>query len=466
MPDGSAWNLVDYVPGLDAELTKRGGWAYGSNDINAVTSTASYVYAVFYAPFSGGAQLVALDEDATLYKINIATLVVTNVGAATSKPRQLGFHRNKLVIPGDGSTVPRKYDGSSISSLTGAPEGQYVTAYRDRTVLAGKTSLPTYIYFSAAGDPTTWDTTNTWVSVNQPVTGLASLPGALMVFQNTVTSRIRGSTPPPQTDMILDDPLFNVGCTDVRSIAVTSSVCAFANPLGVYLTNGTNLPTDLTEAAGIKRYWQSVLVGYDASMWTLAGGFYQNSYVIAVMNGATFKDAFVFDLRSYSVRRLSNFQALCFANGTAISEELWFGLRSGLPGSEVRLGKFSTTFLPSSTVKNDANGTAVAPVVELPIYGAQPAGKKTWRAVYIEYDCEDAATDNPTLTVSYIKDQDDAYTALSPALVEATTKTRSRLAVRLPSSALGLKIAQTNASASTRIHSIQADVHAREGSRL
>ncbi|HEY5990917.1 MAG TPA: hypothetical protein VIV12_31655, partial [Streptosporangiaceae bacterium] len=218
---------------------------------------------------------------------------------------------------------------------------------------------------------------------------------------------------------------------------------------------------DLTRAAGIKRYWQSILTGYDSSTWTLSAGFYQNNYVISVMNGSTFVDAFMFNLEGYTAVRLANMTAIAFANATQIAEELWFGLRD-----ELRLGKFSTVFTPSAAYKNDGDGTAVVPVLETPLYGANPPAQKSWRFAYVEYDCRDAATDNPVLTVSYAKNPGDAYTALSPTLAETTNRGRKRISLRFQSDGLAFKTAQSNASSVTRIYAVQADVHAREQSRL
>ena len=464
MPEGSAWSLVDYIPDLDAPLRKRGGWAYSSSSLSAVsasTASATYVFHVRYAPFVAAAKLCVFDEDGRLYTVNTSTNAVTDIGAAVT-PLQTAFHGDKLIIPASGgATGVKYYDGSTLGALSAsAPCAKYTTVYRDRTLLANTNAQPRYVYFSGAGDPTSWDTTNGWLQVGAPVTGLAALPGALMVFQDVRTSRIRGFTPPPDSDMQVDDPLFEIGCTDARSIAVTAGFVVFANPEGVYSSNGTNLPTDLTALVGLKRLWQTTMSGYDASTWTIAGGFYRTNYIVTVMNAGTFKDCFVFDLANFRCWRASNMTAACFNGATQISEELWFGLRD-----ETKLAKASPMWAPAAAYKNDGDGTAVAPVLESALYGADPPGLKTWRHVYLEYEMTDAATDNPVLTVSHLKNPSDSYTALSTTLAE-TGRTRKRLGLRFPSDGLAFKIAQTNASANTFIHALEADVHGREQSRI
>src|SRR3972149_5671631 len=114
LPGNACWNLVDYLPGLDAPLTKRGGWSYGSADISATKSTASYILAGAYAPFAAAAKNCAIDEDGELYVIASGG-GVTDVGAAVTSGGPLAFHRNKLIIAASyGVTAPKYYDGSTL----------------------------------------------------------------------------------------------------------------------------------------------------------------------------------------------------------------------------------------------------------------------------------------------------------------------------------------------------------------
>lgn len=467
MPQGSSWNMVDLIPDLGAPNRKRGGWGYASPALSASAATGStYVSAVKRAPFTAGAKLCAVTDDAKLVTI-ASDSSATLVGSAVAAAQNPVFHSQKLILPSsDGTTAPKYYDGTTLGNLAGSPPaGKYATVYADRTVLAHTAANPERIYFSGASDPTSWDTTNSWRSFISSVTGLAALPGALLVFQSAATSRVRGATPPPGSDQIVDDPLFTVGCTDARSIVVTGAYAIFANPLGVYRTNGTAFPEDLTKQCGISSYWQSVLASY-SSTWTLAAGIYRNYYVISVMDGSTFKDAFMFDLSpgKYAAYRVSNLKALCFDNAVTVGEELYFGLRSAS-----RVGKLSTIFSPSATYKNDADGTAVAPVWETTLFGGDNK-RKTWRSVIVDFDMRDSASDNPTIQIAYVANPEDSYTDISSGsgglLSETTNKSRKRVLLNVPSDAIALRFTQANASSDTRFYGLSADVHAREGSRL
>jgi hypothetical protein len=428
--------------------------------VSSSSVTPDYVFSTVYAPFKATPRVVAIGDNAVLYIVNPDTLAVSTVGAAV-RPLQTAFHNDKLILPSSVSGgAPLYFDGNTTYSL-GGPSGKYACMYKDRTILANTIANPTYLYFSDAGDPTTWDTTNSWLSVGSPVTGLASLPAALMVFQEESTARIRGSTPPPDTDMIVDDPVFNIGCTDARSIAVSGPYACFCNPTGIYLTNGTNQPTDVTEVAGFKTYWTSLFTGYDPETWTIAGGFYQNNYVVSVMNGTTFVDGFCINLDTYAMWRISNLTGACFASAVQIQEELWFGLRD-----EAKLATFSTVFSPAAAYKQDGDGTDIEPVLETPIYGTDPSGVKTFRSLYLGYDCRDAASDDPILTVSYLTDLDGSYTAMSPTFAETTARDTAKAPVDIANDGIAFKVAQTNSSSLTRLFSLDANAHARERSRL
>lgn len=468
LPKGTSWNIVDFLPDLQAKLRKRGGWTWGSDAFTTVHAGSDECVALTYTDFLAGSKLCAVSRDvgvdARLITVNPTTQALALIGTLNGVPAQNPvLHNNLLVIPqGAGTTAPQSYDGvTTLANLAGTPPtGMYGCVYKDRTILARTQAKPNWLYFSKAGDPLVWDTTNSWWAVTQPITGLAALPNSLLIFGNTITARLRGSTPPPGTDMILDDPIFAVGCTDARSIVVNGGYCAFANPTGVYLSNGTNLPEDLTQSCGIKRYWVELLQAYDSATWTLAGGTYNNQYVITIMNGGTFIDCLMFDIDARNVVRLSNMKALCYAHAVTIGEELYFGLKSA-----GRVGKFSSVWTPSAAVKTDADGTAVAPLVETVLYRDRP-GKKTWRSLYVTYDMRDAANDNPILNVSYIRNPEDAYTQLPDPLTETTNYFRARRPLRFPADAIAVKIQQQNASAETRIYDLEADLHERELSRL
>ena len=217
MPSGACWGLYDWIPGeLDAPLGKRGGYTYESNALTGVLSGADLVDSVIYAPFTAGAQLLAVPVNtgtaARLAQIN-STSSTTDRGLVGQPFGPMAFYRNKVYIPnGAGTSAPYVYTGSSSATvLTGSPpSGKHLAVYKDRLVLAGTSAEPQRLYFSDAGDAASWDTTSRWIDSSGEIRGIYSLRNAILIWHPGFMERIIGSIPPPGSDMSLQ-PLSDVG---------------------------------------------------------------------------------------------------------------------------------------------------------------------------------------------------------------------------------------------------------------
>lgn len=464
MPAGSLWGATDMLPNLEAKLRERGGYTYASNDIAAVKTTAAYVSGGIYAPFVAAAKNVAIDEDGELYTI-AANGTVTDVGAAVAVAQNPVFHRDKAIIPAaGGATAPKKYDGSVISALGGSPPNAiFATVFSDRTVLGKTTANTNRIWFSGAGNPESYDTTNSYLDFTYPVSGLASMRTAILVFHDDYVSRIRGYTPPSVAggtgDFAVDDPMWPVGCSDARSIAYWADQVIFANADGIHVTDGAGVD-DLTRRCGMKRYWRdTIMSGYDTATWTIVGGVLNDHYIVAVMDGATFKAAAAIDMRGQAWWPLTNIDARAMWAKQGSVDELYFGRRGA-----ARVGAFASIFMPSASVKNDGDGDAVAGTWETPFYRGKP-GEKGWRRVFLTHYLEDYAADNPTVAASYVKTPEKTtYTSLTGTLAELAAENRKALALGFASDGVAFKFARANAG-DWRISSLEADVNMREQSR-
>lgn len=465
MPEGTSYNLVDWIPDeLGSPLAKRGGWSYESNDISATKGTASYVINGIYAPFAAASKNLCHDEDGELYSI-AANGTVTDIGASLVTRSQT-FHRDQVIIcSSTGAAAPKYYNGSTLGNLGGSPPSAFYTdVYKDRTVLARTTAQPPRVYFSGAGDPTSWDTTYGYVDADFPVTGVASLRNALIVFSSQQVERIIGSTPPPGTDMSRQT-LFRPGCADNRSIFVADDTCFFANPTGLYQTDGAAI-VDVTERGGMKRYWVEQMASYTTS-WSIACGRFRNWLLVSIMNGSSLVDAFMVHIYNRTWLRVSNLKATSFWSSVDLNPETYFGLRGG-----PRVCEVSSMWAPAAGVKNDADGTAVTPILETP-WVPKGASKALIRDVYLNYDLRDAATDNPTIACSYILSPElTSYAAIADfsgsayTLAETTEMTRVRRNVRHKAYGIAFKLAQSNASATTRLYRVETDEHKREMTSL
>ena len=310
LPAGSVWYATDLLPNISAKLRERGGYSNSASNIASSLSTAGYIEGGIYAPFVAGAKNLPIDEDGNMF--SIAAGSVSSLSAVGIVKQNPVFHRDKVIVfAAGGASAPKVYDGTTISALGGSPPTAiYSTVFTDRTVAGNTLAQPQRLFFSAAGNPASWDTTNSYIDFTDPITGLASLRTAILVFSLGNTSRIRGYTPPTVAggsgDFAVDDPLWDVGCSDARSIAYWNDQVIFANGSGIHITDGAG-QDDLTRRCGMKRYWQDTIMNGYTTSWTIVGGVIRDHYIVSVMNGATFKGAAVIDLRGQAWWPVINF---------------------------------------------------------------------------------------------------------------------------------------------------------------
>lgn len=457
LPTGALWYATDMLPNIGARARERGGWANASDSITATVATAAYIVAGAYVPYAAGNTQVAIDEDGNLVKI-VDDTSVTNVGACAVPRQNPVFHRDKLIVP---AATPKKVTNAAgtltIANLGGSPPGGlYAGVFNDRTLLARSAANPERLWFSDPGDPEGWDTINTYWDFGLPITALVSLRTAILVFHEAALSRLRGTTPPPGSDFIADDPLWNVGCSDARSIGLWKDQIIFASGGGIHITDGAGYD-NLTRLCGMQDFWLETLAGYSTS-WTITGAVIRDNYFLSVMNGSTLVHAAMIDLRRLAWWPLTNLKASSMWAAQSSTDELYFGRRDA-----ARVGKLSGIFTPAAANKTDGDGTAVAGTVETPFYRGSP-GEKSWRKLYLTDELEDYAADNPTVAASYIKTPEaTAYTALG-SFSETTGENRRRMTLGFAADGIALKLVRAGAG-DWRLQTIEAEVAPRERSR-
>lgn len=461
LPDGAVYDMVDFLPDIvKAPLAKRGGWSYLST---SNIGTANHIVAGAYAPFSTP-QHLAIDDGGNLYKIISGS--PTLIGSAFATKCRLIFYRDKVYITDPSSSSPPKvYNGTSLSNLTGAPAGSLVDSYKDMLILANTSTNKRGVYFSDSGDPTTWDTTHGFVNASMDLSAIWALRDSIIVFGTQRIERIIGSIPPPGGDMELQ-MLFGVGCDDPRSIVEFEDRVVFASSYGIFVTDGSAVD-DVTEIVGARPYWEQIMSGYSPSTWSIAAGRIRNSYVVSVMNGSTFVDCLMIDMQQKRWWRLSNVKATMFWGSVSAAPECFFASRVTR-----RVGMLSTIFYPSASNKSDADGTHVTPVLET---AWRPLGdsNSNLKSVVVDYELEDAASDNPTLSVEYALDPDaTSYTSVkdlsgaAKQLGETVEFQRREGFILKDARGVMFRISQSGPSSSTSIRSIAVKGHAREAGRI
>lgn len=476
MPANSSWNMVDLIPDYDAPARERAGWAYASDDVVALTAAASAVVAGLYPTFSptaGGAapQNIGVTEDGYIFKTALSgTPASTAIGAGHVLAQNPVFHGGTaasaataeytgLVIFPDSTqaAVPKKYDGVTLSDLGGSPPtARFATIYKDYTVLGdglvSSIHYPNRIWFSPVGDPdcgfsgsvTAWDTTDSWIDFSLPVAALGATKNVMLVFHDGQISRIRGNTPPPEEDMVVDDPWQKIGLLDPFSITEDQDLLYWCAPEGVFRTDGVTID-NITLKGGMLRYWLDLVADAD-STWHFATGIIRNKLLISVYSGTapsiTAQDAFIVDLSSYAWGRISNLPAASFWTGQyGAADDTYFGL-----ANDARVCRSNTMFsgLGDSTYKADADGTAIESMIETPYYELGRPGIKSIKGLHIGYYLSDYATDNPTVDVAYIKTPEATSYTSAATLSENTEYNRVRVPLGGRFYGLALKLTRSN----------------------
>jgi hypothetical protein len=496
MPPHSAWNMVDLVLNYGAPVRQRGGWTAFSSvaAITAASASASRVEAGISVTFSSGRQNLCIDEDGHLFNITSGGFPVS-IGSARTVLQNPVFHGGTavsaatavytglVIIPDStGAAVPKKYDGATLSDLGGAPpKARYASVYKDHTLLGngtvGSIVYPNRVWFSPDGDPdvavsgavTAWDTTDSWIDFSHDVKGFGATKSALLVFGDTTVSRIRGSTPPPDEDMVVDDRAFNVGLLDAFSIVEYQDNVFWCAPEGVFRSDGVILD-DLTRKGGMSHYWLDLAAG-GLQSGSIAMGIHRDQLFIALCSSSAFRDAFLVDLRSYAWVRLSNIDALAFWNGyetsragaTGLGDELYFG-RLG----EAKVGTLDSIFSKVGVAghKADGDGDNVLPVLETAFYEFGKPGLKRVKNCYTGYEITDYATDTPTAGVDYIlSPEETSYTDSFVDLGEQTAYRRDRFKIGRLAPGIALKLTRY-AAGDFLLYDLGFDTHPIEPSRL
>lgn len=457
IPPSALYNSVDWLLHKPGIMQKRGGTEYAG----PAMSGQDYAGSVIYAPFPAGAKLLVVNGgEGSIYECTSGAM--TDLGGSNAPDDSRAVFRpgatSYVVFPDPaGSVAPVAYDGSAAPANLGGspPAGRFGCVYKTRLVLGGTAANPQRIYFSPTPDiASAWDTTNSWIDADYEITGFAATNNMLLIFSQGHTERIIGSTPPPGSDMD-KSVIGSIGCTDARSIVVQENNVLFANPRGVWLTNGSGFASLTTEGL-VESYWQDLFSGYDPATWSIAAGIYRSFYFVSIMDGTTLIDTLMCNVPRRAWWRLSNINACYMTQSVGADDELYYADRV-----DPRVVKISGIFSPSSSNKNDANGTAVEPVADLRLNGTGP-GLKHFGFGRLTFDMRDSASDNPQLAVSVAAGIEATTFAAAPEspLSETTDADRQRVTIGKVSQGVNIRLDQTNASSKTEVYALEVEERA------
>ena len=380
LPEGSVWELVDWVPEImQAGARMRGAWLYQSD---ALPNNPD---GMLYTPFRAGAKLLVANG-ADLRVIPTTSIGSTSIGTIPATKQNPVFHRDRVIVPAsNGTSAPRyiTFNGT-VYTLTDGPAsaltGKYATVWKDRLVLANSIAFPSRVAYSKPGDPTAAFDAISIVDTSYDVTALATMRNQVLAFHDSAVERLRGTTPPDSTlsdptgDLILDSLFDKAGCYDARSVAYWNENVVFCDSRGIHLTDGA-ATKNVTQQAGVMNLWRTNWERPSGTPPLTTGGVvHRDYYIVTVRHTGQTPTTFVADMTTRRVFMLANCDCSCWAVASGTIERLF--------GSEVATKKVTDTtpiFSPNpSILQVDADGDAVLPVIATGWYplSKEPALKR------------------------------------------------------------------------------------------
>jgi hypothetical protein len=465
LPDGSLWQLRDWVPLiLQAGARIRGAWKYQSP---ALTNPPD---GMLYAPFRAGSRLLVANGTA-IHSVPVDSVGATSIGTIPAAMQNPVFWRNRAIVPAADGTSPARFivfDGTTFT-LTDAPgtalTGRFACIFKDRLVLGNSVGEPTQVAFCKPGDPTIpWDSISK-ISTSYMLTGIAAQRTQVLCFHQSSVERLRGTTPPDSTltdqtgDMILDVLFDRAGCYDARSIAYQNDNVLFADARGIFLTDGA-IVRNVTQQGGASNLWRETFELGGTSPLSIAGVVHQDYYICVVRHSGQPPISLVLDIDARRLFTLSNIDAACLAYSVGAAEKLF-----GVQTAEKRVTDLTPVFEPDSTVMQiDGNGTPVLPRLSS---GWEQLNKKPGYKRVLD------------LHFSYLADRDDDVEVLRASYGNTPTGTdrvlgelhtqpkfhRRKMAVRRRLEGLSVTLEQLVPTRDTRLFDISVRQTPEESSR-
>ena len=478
-PVGGSYDLLDYLVDFPGMIYKRGGSAYQSLALEGETD----VIGVAAPEFPGDPRVVAFLSNgsaSTAYDITTDTpgsgLDMNAAPPAENPP----LYIDRLIIcDGAGAyTVQKIYLDTgtvAIADLGGTPPiARYSTLHAGRLVLGNGTVSDVYypnrVWFSDPLDAeNAWDTADGYIDVDEPITGLASIQGVLIVFSRGGNQRILGDVPPGYgtaaslVNMSLQ-PASRVGCIDARSIVKDDTWIYVANETGLFAVNGAGDESLTTrpDATGINQLWNSMIDGFAPALGSVvASGVFNNHLFVTVTRRANEefaitgqRDTICRYLPTGSWVRLSDgCGAFMYATRFAPFYEMYYGLNDESADDSNRARRMSPIFTPGSTNPQDPDGTDIEPLWTTRTLGMQAGvGNKHYDLAHLTYKM--VSDDTPTLVATYALGLEAAGasgTIPESPFAKSAELTRLRFAMGRESQGFTLSLQQSGSSEQTQI---------------
>jgi hypothetical protein len=491
MPPGYLWDVVDYVPMIiDAPLTGRGGWLWGS------TTMSGDGDAGILASFPTSEKLLIVGTDLQWYEVDQASPYTATARGTARQANQNPIQYRSTVVHFDKTraNVPQLLTAPTgtlvIADMhSSAPKAPVGAVWNDYVIAGGAPGEEDTLRFSIPGDPTAaWDV-NSFERTNMPITALAAMRAVVLIFHAGQTERIRGSIPPNSAntnDDLIRELLFGrTGCSDPKTIAYWNDNIVFSDEHGCHMTDGAVI-RNLVSQGGILYYWRQLY----ALKTSIAACTFLDYYIVTVRTSDGGSTTLVCDLNKRQWFRLGNIYAISYvaSAGSTGMERVW----AGMAGTH-RLGRIGPVFFPVLGVSliQDDDGQAVMPSFQTGRFRLGEEAHKRIRFCYLSYDVrglgagarnlnpqsEEMAvppfaspallsTISPILEVGYITAPQDPTYTVAGALPQTSDYRRFKLPVGKQPYGIAFQVRQTQPSTVNRVFDIAVEAWATERSRL
>lgn len=499
---GVAWTYKDYIPHLGAPARQRGGYLWGSADIDSIDTDFWSFETLIWAPFfnSSGSPtyiLVGMALEPVLDKMHTISIAADGAVADIGTPwdhnsawiNDFGspfFFNNQAIFPLGVLTGPRRVEGAPLGQavLGGSPPfANYGGAWGSYAVLVhgsiGGTIFRRRAWWSGPNNGALWTTGTSFWDFPRELTGYAPMSHNLQIFFGISEAyALIGDIPPPGGNFQMKT-LHDEGCFDDRSIVRYKDYVIWANSNGVFRSDGTNL-LDLTKAAGISQWYREQVEGFDVQAgWHATSGIFGDNLLLSVSKRtgeltADNKMGLGIELDTMAAYEFTNINANQYASRPEmIGISTVLGVTPGerlfvAPRNKSRVIDVASFFDPDSSSGADADGTRIEPVLETRFYILASGRERRVRWLHLGYQLEDLFLDNPAIVVSIttdIREENPTYTLLPMSYGEKTTFSRERIPVRMKVRGFALKILRDNNSSNHSIHSLEVEGNELEGSR-
>lgn len=272
---GTSVRLINYEPALNGGYRRISGYANTYGEVTGEANTAVLGVHVS-ADINDGifAARKPVSGYNYLHKWNSSTEswdAITTAGSPTmTGVSKVRFENFNWVSPKfalvDGINPAATYDGTTYTQLTSgtAPSApSLVSAFNNHLFLAGDSSEPHSLYFSAPMDETDWTAASGAgvINVGFSVVQLKAFRNVLYIFGKNNIKRLVGNS---ISDFVLETVTSNLGCVAPDSVVEFNGDIIFLAPDGIRPVTGTDRIGDI-ELATLSKPIQSIFEDYTAN---------------------------------------------------------------------------------------------------------------------------------------------------------------------------------------------------------